>query len=215
MPPGELRPRNIHEQFGNPTGPMGWLVGQVMAVKNAARSRWVLSLLRLESASDVLEVGFGSGVDVRRVARLALSARVSGVDRSREMLRQARRRNAAGVAAGRVDLRPGSVEALPFANATFDRAFSINSVQFWPDRRRCLRELRRVLRPGGLAVIAIQPRNKGATAATSAEWRERLEAEFLDAGFTAIHGLLRDARPVPVACVVGEVASDPELAATL
>jgi hypothetical protein len=60
LPPGELRPRNIHEQFGNPTGPLGWLVGQVMAVKNAARSRWVLSLLRLESASDVLEVGFGS-----------------------------------------------------------------------------------------------------------------------------------------------------------
>jgi ubiquinone/menaquinone biosynthesis C-methylase UbiE len=185
-----------------------------MAVKNAARSRWVLSLLRLESASDVLEVGFGSGVDVRRVARLAPGARVAGIDRSREMLRQARRRNSAEVAAGRIDLRPGSAEALPFADASFDRVFSINSVQFWANRQRCLRELRRVLRPGGMAVIAIQPRNKGATAATSGEWRERLEADLLDAGFIASNGLLRDARPVPVACVVGEVAADPGLSAS-
>ncbi len=206
MAPGELRPRNIHEQFGNPTGPLGWLVGQVMAVKNATRSRWVLSLLSLESASHVLEVGFGSGVDVRRVARLAPRARVAGVDRSREMLRQARRRNSAEVATGRIDLRLSPADALPFADASFDRAISINSVQFWANRQRCLRELHRVLRPGGLAVIAVQPRNKGATAATSAEWRERLEAELLDAGFTAVDGLLRDARPVPVACVVGELA---------
>ena len=207
LPPGEQRPRNIHEQFGNPTGPLGWLVGQVMAVKNAPRSRWVLSLLRLEGASHVLEVGFGSGVDVRRIARLAPRARVAGVDRSREMLRQARGRNAAEIAAGRVDLRLGSAAALPFANASFDRAFSINSVQFWADRQRCLRELYRVLRPGGLAVIAIQPRNKGATAATSGEWRERLEAELLAAGFIPVHGLLSDARPIPVACVVGETAA--------
>jgi hypothetical protein len=64
-----------------------------------------------------------------------------------------------------------------------------------------------VLRPGGLAVIAIQPRNKGATAATSGEWCERLEAELLAAGFVAVHGLLSDARPIPVACVVGETAA--------
>ena len=54
-------------------------------------------------------------------------------------------------------------------------------------------------------MIAIRPRNKGATAATSDEWRERLEGDLMAAGFTAVHGLSNDAHPVPVACVVGEV----------
>ncbi len=206
LPPGEQRPRTIREQFGNPTGPVGWLVGQVMAFKNAARSEWVLSLLSLESAEDILEVGFGSGVDVRRVALRARGARVAGVDRSSEMLRQARRRNAAEITGGRVDLRLGSTETLPFPDGGFDRAFSINSVQFWGDRHRCLRELRRVLRPGGIIAVAIQPRNKGATAADSAVWRSRLQSDLTAAGFTEVRGMLSDARPVPVACVLGKKA---------
>jgi ubiquinone/menaquinone biosynthesis C-methylase UbiE len=206
LPPGEQRPRTIREQFRNPTGPFGWVAGHVMAVKNGSRSRWVLSLLRLESASDVLEVGFGPGMDVRRVALLAPRARVTGIDRSEEMLRQARRRNAAGIASGRVSLHAGPADALPFGDASFDRAFAINVVQFWPERLRCLHELLRVVRPGGVVAIAIQPRNKGATAAASAEWRERLGTDLAAAGFTAVRTLLSEHRPVPVACALGERA---------
>jgi ubiquinone/menaquinone biosynthesis C-methylase UbiE len=49
----------------------------------------------------------------------------------------------------RADLRYGSVERLPFADETFDRALAINSMQAWPDARAGLREIRRVLKHGG------------------------------------------------------------------
>jgi hypothetical protein len=52
------------------------------------------------------------------------------------MVEQARARNAAAIESGRVDLRRGSVESLPFDDDTFDKALAINSMQVWPDPRR-------------------------------------------------------------------------------
>ena len=46
-------------------------------------------------------------------------------------------------------MRRGSVESLPFDSNTFDKAVAINSMQIWPDPIAGLREIRRVLRPGG------------------------------------------------------------------
>jgi ubiquinone/menaquinone biosynthesis C-methylase UbiE len=65
------------------------------------------------------------------------------------MVEQARARNATGIQSGRIDLRHGSVESLPFDDNSFDRALAINSMQVWPDAAAGLREIRRVLKPGG------------------------------------------------------------------
>ena len=48
--------------------------------------------------------------------------------------------------AGRVDRRHGAMPELPFADASFDKAYAINAYQFWPHTSRSLAELRRVLR---------------------------------------------------------------------
>ena len=53
--------------------------------------------------------------------------------------------------------------SVPWADGAFDCAYSINCVQFWPDKAAGFAELWRVLRPGGRIVIALQPRHKGAT----------------------------------------------------
>jgi ubiquinone/menaquinone biosynthesis C-methylase UbiE len=119
------------------------------------------------------------------------------------MLRQASRRNAARVRAGQVELRPGSAEALPYPDARFDRAFSINAVQFWTDRARAMQELARVLEPGGRVAIAIQPRSKGATAATAQAWGWRLAEILPAAGFGSVRLETLPLSPVPVVCALG------------
>jgi ubiquinone/menaquinone biosynthesis C-methylase UbiE len=58
----------------------------------------------------------GFGVVVQRLAKLVSAGHVAGIDPSREMVDQARARNAAAIESGRVDLRHGSVESLPFAD---------------------------------------------------------------------------------------------------
>jgi len=124
------------------------------------------------------------------------------------MVRQATRRNRREVGAGRVDLRLASAAALPFDAGSFDAVYSINAVQFWEDLSTSLAEVRRVLRPGGLAAIAIQPRNPGADAETTRSWQERLTRVLAAAGFEEVHAEVRPTRPAPTVCVLGRTRPD-------
>jgi ubiquinone/menaquinone biosynthesis C-methylase UbiE len=187
--------------FAHPRGVLGWLGGRIMARKNAQRARWVVDQLDLTPDCRVIEVGFGPGVAIAEVARRA--ARVAGVDASGAMLSQARGRNAAAIASGRIDLRLGDAAALPFADATFDRAFAVNTSPFWADRGGGLREAARVLRPGGLVAIAWQPLR-----ATDADGLRRIGDDLVgalrEAGFLEVRVVQGGPpTPAPVVCALG------------
>src|SRR5262245_18704821 len=139
-------------QFAGPTGALGSLAGFVMARKNGPLNAWVVERLDARPGDRVVEVGFGTGLAVALHA--ARGAHVAGVDRSDVMLRQATRRNRGPIRAGRVDLRVGAAEKLPFADASFTHALAVNSLQFWKPAADGLRELHRVLRPDGRLVLA-------------------------------------------------------------
>ena len=201
-PVPQHKPRTLSEQFGNPTGWIGALVGHLMALKNAERNKWILSLVRPQSRDFVLEIGFGPGQDIARVLEVVKQGVVAGVDHSEVMLRQATRRNRTGVSWGNAKLRLGSACSLPYGDGTFDRVYSINSVQFWEDLGLAIREMKRVLRAGGLAAIAIQPRGRHATAETTREWSARLRNAFMDAGFHDVKVRVRAVNPVPTTCVL-------------
>jgi ubiquinone/menaquinone biosynthesis C-methylase UbiE len=202
IPPDHPPARTVREQFGNPSGWLGDLVGRVMASSNVKRSKWVLSLLGLEPHHHVLEVGFGPGVDVERSAAVITTGIVAGVDHSPTMFRMASERNAAAIAEGRVHLEVASAADLPFDDASFDRIYSINCVQFLPDLRRCVGEARRVLVPGGRVAMAIQPRQRGA--ADPLVWRERLETTLRQAGFATIEIHTARTRPTPTVCALAQ-----------
>jgi ubiquinone/menaquinone biosynthesis C-methylase UbiE len=101
------------------------MAGWLMAYRSSNRQRnvWVVSLLDVQRDDRVLEIGFGPGIAIRELARLAADGRVCGIDHSEVMLRQASRRNADAIRRGAVDLRLGSVDALPDFDAPFDRSW--------------------------------------------------------------------------------------------
>lgn len=194
----------LHHQFGHPRGPLGSLVGHLMAVKNTPRSRWVLEVLALQPGERVLEIGFGPGADIARALRsVGSSGQVTGIDVSSTMLRQASRRNLAALRSGRASLHEGSVDRMPFPDDTFDAAFAINCAQFWPDLVAGFREIHRVVRPGGRTVIAVQPRNQGATVADSQRWLGMLTDASRSAGWPIQSVALGPTCP-PVATLVLE-----------
>ena len=98
----------------------------------------------------VLDVACGTGVlaDAAR-ARVAPNGSVSGLDANAEMLVVARRERPL------VDWHLGRAEWLPFADASFDRVVSQFGLMFFDDRIAALREMRRVLRPGGRIAVAV------------------------------------------------------------
>src|SRR5262245_56827987 len=146
-------PNRFFRQFSGPSGPLGRIAGRLMARLNGPLNDWIVELLELAPASRVLEVGYGPGLGAEKVAARLREGRLVGVDHSALMQRQASRRNRAQIAAGRVELRVGTAQALPVDGAAFTHAFAVNSLQFWPDLPTALAELRRALvAPGRLAL---------------------------------------------------------------
>src|ERR687897_1987523 len=159
--PVELRQRltaAIRAQFGRPTGFWGRAAGLLMAhrTSNRRRNAWAVSLLDVRSEDRVLEIGFGPGLAIRELGRLAGKGYVCGIDHSELMLRRAKRLNAEGLRHGVVDLRLGSVpEDLPAFDEPFDKILAVNATMFWREPVARLEELRRLLRSGGLIAVAL------------------------------------------------------------
>jgi SAM-dependent methyltransferase len=187
----------------HPHGLGGDLSGWVMAHRssNLRRNRWVVSLLDVQPTDRVLEIGFGPGIAVAELSRLATKGCVMGVDHSEVMVRQAKRRIASGVRAGQVDLRLGAVEALPDFGGPVDKILAVNNMAFWPEPVDRLKELRSRLRSGGTIAIASQPRCPGATSETSARAAREIEEALRQAGLTRMRVETLDLDP-PVVCVI-------------
>ena len=196
--------RGLVRQFGHPRGLPGRVVGGVMAHRSSNRRRnlWAVSLLDVQAADRVLEVGFGPGVAIDELARLAHHGAVYGIDHSDVMVRQATKRNRAAVRAGLVDLRLGSVDDLPAFAEPLDKILAVNSVGFWPGPWERLKELRGLLRPDGQIAIASQPRCPGATRETSERAAGEIKALLEEAGFSDTRVETLDLDP-PVVCVLG------------
>ncbi|HZZ04790.1 class I SAM-dependent methyltransferase [Paraburkholderia sp.] len=141
-------------QLGCPSGEIGVAVGDMLERTNLAIIDASFDLLDLHANERILEIGLGNGGHIASVLDQAAGLRYTGIDLSPTMIAEARRRNAAFVRDGRVWLETADVMSLPFAAGLFDKAIAINTTYFWPGLIAALKETRRVLRAGGVLVIA-------------------------------------------------------------
>jgi MPBQ/MSBQ methyltransferase len=110
-----------------------------------------LALARLDDPTlDVVDVGAGTGFATEGIVRAVPSDRVTMLDQSPHQLARAGRKHALGA----VTKVLGDAEALPFATDSRDRYVSTGSIEYWPDPQRAIAEAYRVLRPGGVALVA-------------------------------------------------------------
>jgi ubiquinone/menaquinone biosynthesis C-methylase UbiE len=200
----------VFGQFLRPHGFGGRAAGWVMATRGSNRERniWAVGLLDVQPRDRVLEIGFGPGIAIQEFARRATNGLVVGVDHSEVMVRQARKRNAAAVRAGRVDLRLGSAEALPGFDAPFDKILAVNSLLFWDDTVARLKDLHHLLRPGGQIAIVYQPRGPDSTNEVAARTGQEIAEHFATVGLTDVRVETLALRPTDAVCVVG-VRSEP------
>lgn len=126
----------------------------MLNIVNRPINRWAISSLELMGSEYVLDVGFGGGVGLDLTRPLLPSGQLVGVDVSDEMVERVARRLELDAAGDNVRVLRADVSALPFADASFDRVYSVNSVFFWPDPVAGIAEIHRVLRPEGLVVVA-------------------------------------------------------------
>ena len=127
---------------------------------------------------------------------------VAGIDHSEEMVRHAAKRNAAAVRAGRVALYCASASTPPEFKEPFDKILTINAIHFWEEPVECLKKLRKLLRPGGLMAVTLQPRTCTATDATTAILGQEIAANLERAGFSHCDLKIRKTASGAVACVL-------------
>jgi ubiquinone/menaquinone biosynthesis C-methylase UbiE len=100
---------------------------------------------------EVLDIGCGTGRLLEAAGRRWSSPRLTGIDVSGAMIAEARRKYGGE---GRFSFQQADACALPLRSASFDGAFSTYSFHYWKDQVSGVREVARVLQPGGLFVIA-------------------------------------------------------------
>jgi len=152
------RPEFIARQSSRPTGMLGWIIRSIMSRETAALNATVLDALELRPTDRILEVGFGHGRTIERAAAIVTDGFVAGIDVSETMVRMATRRCRSYIEQGRVRLEVGDSSCLPFPANQFDKAYAVHTIYFWEDAVAHLREIHRVLKPGGTLAIGLRPK---------------------------------------------------------
>jgi ubiquinone/menaquinone biosynthesis C-methylase UbiE len=141
------------DQCRKPTGWLGRFLLWIMNTRHSKVTDWGLQHVAIGKCDTILDVGCGGGRTVRKLAAVATEGKVYGLDHSEESVVAARRTNGRLIRTGRVEIRQGSVSHLPFPGDTFDLATAVETHFWWPDLAADMREVLRVLKPGGTLII--------------------------------------------------------------
>jgi SAM-dependent methyltransferase len=145
----------VTRQVRKPSGFLGRRVVRAMNLSHATMTEWALKQLTVPKSAAILDVGCGGGRTTGALAALAPEGKVFGLDYSAASVAVARELNAHAIGARRVQIEQDSVAALPFPDCTFDIVLAVETHYYWPDLPANVREILRVLKPGGtFALIA-------------------------------------------------------------
>lgn len=148
--------RILLRQCSRPSGWHGRITLRNMNRGHAELTAWGLRHVSVKSGDTILDVGCGGGATVARLADLATEGKVFGIDYSKESVAAARKENRGPIAEGRVEIVLGSVSHLPFTDGMFDFVTAVETHYFWPDLDGDMREIVRVLKPGGRFLLVAE-----------------------------------------------------------
>jgi len=179
--------------FGVPHGLPGRFGVRLMSRTSRPFNTAMAAELDLQPDDEVVDIGCGSGTLLADHATHVRS--VAGIDASALQIGLARRRLAARIDAGTAEIVEGDATSLPWDDGRFTVATSLNALKFVPDPLAALRELHRVLRPGGRLAVTLGESGEAPTDSTEAvvdkwgqwQWSDIAAQRLLeDAGFSDV-----------------------------
>ena len=139
--------------FANPQGAAGKLLIASMNIFHTPVSLWGISHLDLAGNEKILDIGCGGGINLSRFLKKVPRGHVAGIDLSPDCVSYSFMRNRDAIAEGRCSVYEGSAELLPFGANHFDVITAFETIYFWPNLPNTLKEIKRVLKPGGTFLI--------------------------------------------------------------
>jgi len=135
-------------------------------------------LLTVAPEDHILDIGSGIGGPARYIAR-RFGARITGIDLTAEFCEVARQLTQMLGLEDRLDFKQGDATAMPFADASFDGAYSMNVSMNIADKASFYAEIHRVLRPGGWLVLSELAQGPGDAPDYPTPWARTAESSFL------------------------------------
>jgi SAM-dependent methyltransferase len=139
----------------------GRLFTWIMNMSHSPLTDWGLTYVQIEENFTILDVGCGGGRTIEKLAAFASHGMVYGVDYAKGSVVASRAKNAKLIQAGRVEIKEGSVSDLPFPDNKFDLVTAVETQYYWPDLVHDMKEILRVLKPGGTLIVVAESYKKG------------------------------------------------------
>jgi ubiquinone/menaquinone biosynthesis C-methylase UbiE len=140
-------------QCRKPSGRFGKFVGRMMNFGHAKVRHWGISHISIKPDAYILDIGCGGGKAVQELAMSSPNGKVYGIDYSEDMVQLSKKLNETFIKKGLLEIKYGTVSSLPFAGNMFDLVTAFEAYYFWPNLIDDLKEIKRVLKPGGTLLI--------------------------------------------------------------
>ena len=151
-----MKYHKLVENAEKPDGFWGKLMIRSMNRGHSELTDWALCHINIKHGDHVLDVGCGGGKTVSKLCEMVGNGKVYGIDYSDLCIKKAEKLNHKSVLCGKVRLQKAPVSALPFDSDKFDLVTAVETYYFWPDKLNDLREIWRVLKPGGKIMLVFE-----------------------------------------------------------
>lgn len=152
--------KEMASQLRKPEGETGIKTGEWMNTGNLHINKDTLKTLNAGKEDTILEIGMGNGFFVNEILQHKPLVKYTGCDFSDVMVWEAEKHNSEWIKKGQAVFLHTNINSLPLENETFDKIFTINTIYFWEDEKNVLAELKRILKPGGIVIIALRPKRQ-------------------------------------------------------
>ena len=149
------------KQARKPTGIFGrFYMSRVFEKGNAELNALVYETLSIRNNDHILEIGFGTGSLIKKIAKHLDSGLVEGVDFSKSMVAIAQKKNRKHINKGKVKIHLGDFDEVLFDDNYFDKIFSVNTIYFWKNPGTTISKICRILKPGGKLFIGFHDKSE-------------------------------------------------------
>ena len=145
------------EQARKPDGLFGRMVMSIVFDRgNAFLNNFVNELISIKIDDRIIEIGFGTGKLIDKMAQQIDTGLIEGVDFSKVMVSIARKRNKKKITNGKIKILEGNFDEMPFEKESFTKACSINTLYFWPEPAQTAKKIAKILKPDGKLILAFE-----------------------------------------------------------
>lgn len=151
--------KEVAAQLRKPQGEFGKIVAGKMNEGNKILTSITYNSISKFAGDEILEIGFGNGFFLPELFEAGIK-KIYGIDYSELMLTEASKILHKYIEENRIELKLGTADKIPFPDINLSKICTINTIYFWDDNQKVVEEIKRVLKPGGIASIGYRSKTR-------------------------------------------------------